>query len=134
LFLRDEFRHRCRHLRENREPRHGTFAIAAIYFGERKSSGMAHSMSKEAKRGTRSPVVIAMVVAVLGMLAMLIVDHGPWSRPHIKTAEMANYTTTGAAAQAAGATVTPTEPKPQLEPIAPGPKPVHPANAAAGSR
>ena len=91
-------------------------------------------MSKEAKRGTRSPVVIALAVAVFGMLAMLIVDHGPWSRPHIKTAQMANYTTTGAAAQAAGATVTPTEPKPQLEPIAAGPKPVHPANAAAGSR
>jgi hypothetical protein len=40
---------------------------------------------------------------------------------------------TGAAAQAAGAAVTPTEPKPQLEPIAPGPKPAQPANAAAGT-
>jgi hypothetical protein len=67
------------------------------------------------------------------MLAMLIVDHGPWSRPHIRTAEMADYTTTGAAAQAAGATVTATAPKPQLEPIAPGPKPAQPANAAAGT-
>jgi len=90
-------------------------------------------MSSDSKPGIGSPVVIAVAVAVLGILAMLIVDHGPWSRPHIQTAEMANYTTTGAAAQAAGATVTPTEPKPQIEPIAPGPKPVHPANAAAGT-
>ena len=85
-------------------------------------------MSRNAKRRIGSPVVIALAVAVLGMLAMLIVDHGPWSRPHIQAAETANYTTTGAAAQAAGATVTPTEPKPQLEPIAPGP-----ANAVAGT-
>jgi hypothetical protein len=90
-------------------------------------------MSRNWKPGIGSPVVIAVAVAVLGILAMLIVDHGPWSRPQIQTAEMANYTTTGAAAQAAGATVTPTEPKPQIEPIAPGPKPVHPANAAVGT-
>jgi hypothetical protein len=90
-------------------------------------------VSSDSKPRIGSPVVIAVAVAVLAMLAMLIVDHGPWSRPHIQTAEMANYTSTGAAAQAAGATVTPTEPKPQIEPIAPGPKPVHPANAAAGT-
>ena len=90
-------------------------------------------MSENLKRRIGSPVVIAAAVAVLGILAMLIVDHGPWSRPHLQTAEMANYTTTGAAAQAVGATVTPTEPKPQLEPIAPGPKPAQPANAAAGT-
>jgi len=90
-------------------------------------------MSRNSKPRIGSPVVIAMAVAVLGILAMLIVDHGPWSHPHLQTAEMVNDTTTGAAAQAAGATVTPTEPKPQIEPIAPGPKPVHPANAAAGT-
>jgi hypothetical protein len=91
-------------------------------------------MSSDSKPRIGSPVVIAVAVAVLGILAMLIVDHGPWSRPHMQTAEMANYTTTGAAAQVAGATVTPTEPKPQIEPIALGPKPVHPVNAAAGTR
>jgi hypothetical protein len=90
-------------------------------------------MSRNAQRRIGSPVVIALAVAVLGMLAMLIVDHRPWSRPHIQSAETANYTTTGAAAQAVGATVTPTEPKPQLEPIAPGPKPAQPANVAAGT-
>jgi hypothetical protein len=119
--------------RENCEPWPGTFAIARDLFGEGSRQGWRISMSKNAKQRIGSPVVIALAVAVLGMLAMLIVDHGPWSRPHIQTAETANYTTTGAAAQAAGAAVTPTAPKPQLEPIAPGPKPAQPANAATGT-
>ena len=72
----------------------------------------------------------AIAVAVLGMLAMLIVDHGPWSAPQVQTAEVANYKTTGEAARAVGASVTPTLPKPQLEPAAPGPKPAAPANPA----
>ena len=73
----------------------------------------------------RSPVGYALAVAVFGLLSMLIVDHGPWNRPHVQTAE-AHY----AAARAAGATVTPTLPKPELEPVAPVPKPVQPANPA----
>jgi hypothetical protein len=85
-------------------------------------------MNQTSKQRRGSPVVIALAVAAFGLLAMLIVDHGPWSRPHAQSAEMVNHTTTGAAAQAAGATVTPTAPKPPLEPIAPGPKPVHPPN------
>ena len=52
------------------------------------------------KRMLGRPVVIAMAVAVLGMLAMLIVDHGPWGRPQVQTAEVANYKTTGEAARA----------------------------------
>jgi hypothetical protein len=74
------------------------------------------------------PLAIAIAIAVLGVLGMLIVDHGPWNKPQVRTAQMAVYTTTGNAARAAGATVSPTEPKQQLEPDAPGPKPVHPAN------
>ena len=46
---------------------------------------------------------------------MLIVDHGPWNMPHVKTAVVANTTTTGDVARDAGATVMPTEPKPWLE-------------------
>jgi hypothetical protein len=75
-----------------------------------------------------TPIVIAMAVAVFGVLGMLIVDHGPWNRPKVQTAEVAHYRTTGAAARAAGATVMSTEPKPALEPTAPGPKPAQPAN------
>jgi hypothetical protein len=82
------------------------------------------------KRALEPPVVVAMAVAGFGVLAMLIVDHGPWSRPRIQPAEVANYKTTGEAARAAGATVMPTAPKPALEPIAPGPKPAQPTDPA----
>jgi len=64
-----------------------------------------------------SPVGVALAVAVFGMLAMLIVDHGPWTRPHVHTAQVADHTTTGQTAHAAGAVVVPTEPKSALEPI-----------------
>jgi hypothetical protein len=80
------------------------------------------------ERTVGSPVVIAIAVAIFGVLAMLIVDHGPWSHPRVQTAEVAHSKTTGAAARAAGATVTPTAPKPELEPDAPGPKPAQPAD------
>lgn len=74
------------------------------------------------------PLFVAAAVTVVGVLGMLIVDHGPWNKPKVETAAMAHYSTTGEAARAAGAIVVPTEPKSQLEPDAPGPKPVHPAN------
>jgi hypothetical protein len=47
------------------------------------------------ERTVGSPVVIAAAVAIFGVLAMLIVDHGPWSHPKVQTAEVANYKTTG---------------------------------------
>ena len=74
------------------------------------------------------PAIIALAVAVLGVLAMLIVDHGPWTRPKLQTAEVATYKTTGEAARAVGAEVRPTEPKTPLEPAPVGPKPAQPAN------
>jgi hypothetical protein len=79
------------------------------------------------RRGVR-PVVAALAVAIFGVLAMLIVDHGPWNSPKVQTAKVASYKTTGAAARAAGAVVMPTAPKPALEPEPPGPKPVQPAS------
>lgn len=93
---------------------------------------MANNHSKEGHTTRRGgmPLAITIVVAVLGVLGMLVVDHGPWNKPHVKTAAVANSTTTGDAAREVGATVMPTEPKRQLEPDAPGPKPVHPANPA----
>jgi hypothetical protein len=88
---------------------------------------------KSAKRMTRRPVVVALGVAAFGVLAMLIVDHGPWTRAQIQTAEVASHRTTREAARAVGATVTPTEPTSVtgLEPATPGPKPAEPANAPA---
>jgi hypothetical protein len=96
---------------------------------DHSSDTQDHSSDKnESKRMLDSPVVIAMAVAAFGVLGMLIVDHGPWNRPKVQTAEVANYRTTGAAARAAGATVTPTGPRPTLDPMAPGPKPAQPPN------
>ena len=74
------------------------------------------------------PAIIALAVAVLSIAAMLIVDHGPWSRPQVQTTEVATYKTTGEAVRAAGAKVRPTEPKSPLEPAPSPPEPVQPAN------
>jgi hypothetical protein len=74
----------------------------------------------------RGPLAVAMAVAVFGVLGMLLVDHGPWNKPHLQTA--GDYPTTKAAAKAVGATVTPTAPNSEIEPEAPGPKPAQPAN------
>jgi hypothetical protein len=82
----------------------------------------------QSKRTAIRPVVVALAIALFGVMAMLLVDHGRWNRPDIQTAEVANYKTTGAAARAAGASVAPTAPKSELEPAAPGPKPAQPAN------
>jgi hypothetical protein len=87
-----------------------------------------NSTENHSTRRGGAPLMIAIAIALLGVLGMLIVDYGPWNKPRVRTATMANYTTTGEAARAAGATVVTTEPKLQLEPVAPGPKPVHPAN------
>jgi hypothetical protein len=89
-----------------------------------------HSKENHAQRHGGVPLAVAIAIAILGVLGILIVDHGPWNKPKVQTAAVANYSTTGEAARAAGATVMPTEPKPRLEPDVPGPKPVHPANPA----
>ena len=85
-------------------------------------------MDRNRKRRGLHPVMFALAVAIFGVLAMLIVDHGPWSRPNVQAASVANYGTTGEAARAAGAQVVPTEPKAEIEPAAPGPKPAQPAD------
>ena len=79
------------------------------------------------EQGVR-PVSVALAVAIFGILAMLVVDHGPWSRPQVQNPQVANYQTTGEAAHAVGATVSPTAPKPPLEPDPLGPKRAAPAN------
>jgi hypothetical protein len=82
-----------------------------------------------ARRRGLHPLAVALAVAVLGILAMLIVDHGPWSRRHVQTAETAKHQTTGEAARAAGAGVEPTEPKRGIEPEPQVPKQVEPPNS-----
>jgi hypothetical protein len=87
-----------------------------------------HSNGSHMKRRGGMPLLVAIAIAVGGVGSMLIVDYGPWSKPQVQTAAMAKYTTTGEAARAAGATVRATEPKPELEPVPPGPKPLQPPN------
>jgi hypothetical protein len=88
------------------------------------------SDNKRGKNDFGSPFWIASAVATFGVLGILIVDHGPWNKPKVQTADVHSYTTTGDAARAVGATVAPTEPKSHVEPVAPGPQPVQPANPA----
>jgi hypothetical protein len=71
------------------------------------------------------PVMVAMAVAIFGVLGMLIVDHGPWNRPKVQTAEIVHYTTTGAAARAVGATVTRPRPNWNRSPSRPGRNPLN---------
>jgi hypothetical protein len=85
-------------------------------------------ISDDVKRSSVKPVWVALAVAVLGLAAMLLVDHGPWTRPHPQSAEVAYFHTTGEAARAAGADVVPTEPKSELEPDPLGPKRAAPPN------
>jgi hypothetical protein len=75
----------------------------------------------DSKRTGVHPVVVALAVAIFGTLAMLVVDHGPWSRPKVQTAEVASHQTTGEAARAVGAAVAPTAPRQALQPETPGP-------------
>ena len=73
------------------------------------------------------PVIIATVVAVMGLAGLLLLNHGPWTKPKVQNETVIQQGTTAGSAAAAGAAVTPTEQKPEIEPAVPGPKPVAPA-------
>lgn len=90
-----------------------------------------HSSENQVMRSGGTPLVVAIAVAVIGMLSILIVDYGPWNKPKVQPAVIAHHSTTGEAARAAGAQVMPTEPRLQVEPDPSGPKPVHPVSPAA---
>jgi hypothetical protein len=85
-----------------------------------------HLAEDRLKRRGGAPLKVAIAVAALGVLGMLIVDHGPWNKP--KVAFMASYSSTGEAVRAVGAQVMPSEQKLQVEPGPPVPKPIHPVN------
>jgi hypothetical protein len=72
----------------------------------------------ERRHSKFAPLIIAMTVAVMGLGALLLVNHGPWTKPRVQNETMIQYGTTAASAAAAGAAVTPTEQKPELEPRA----------------
>jgi hypothetical protein len=85
-------------------------------------------IAEQAKHEGVRPVWIALAIAVLGVVGMLLVDHGPWTRAHPQDAHVALYHTTGEAARAAGARVVPTAPKSAVEPQPEVPKQVEPPN------
>ena len=76
---------------------------------------------------TIGPQLVVAAVAGISLTALLLVDHGPWSRPQVQPAQIVQYGNTAEAAKAAGAIVTPTPAKDPLEPAVPGPKPAQPA-------
>lgn len=83
----------------------------------------------QAKQYGARPVWVALGVAIFGIVAMLVVDHGPWAHPHVKTAQLAtHYQTTGEAARAAGASVAQTKPRDAVEPDPSLPKQAEPPN------
>lgn len=90
---------------------------------------MANELTeKSLSRSGGTPLKVAIAVAILGVLTMLIVDHGPRNKLKVQHPTAANYSTTGEAARAAGAQVMPTERRLKVEPDPPMPKPIHPAN------
>jgi hypothetical protein len=96
--------------------------------GRRQTIGLKERRMRKGLTSNRSFVpVVATGIAVFSLLALLLVNHGPWSRPVVKGPEVVPYSDTAAAAKAAGAKVTPTDPKPAIDPAPPGPKPVQPA-------
>jgi hypothetical protein len=98
--------------------------ISSVAYDSRGSDSDCREASWCEKIPIHSPVIIATAVALIGLVALLLLDHGPWNKPNVKNEIMIQYGTT---ATAAGAAVTPTEQKPELEPVVPGPKPVQPA-------
>lgn len=86
-----------------------------------------HSETRHRRRTGGAPLMVAIAIAILGVFGIVVVDYHLW-KPKAQPAVVANYNTTGEAAQAAGARVVPTEPKLQVEPDPAGPKPVHPVN------
>ena len=88
-----------------------------------------HSKEDRLSRTGGAPLMVAIAIAILGVLGILIVDYHLW-KPKAQPAVIASYNTTDEAARAAGARVVPTEPRLQVEPDPAGPKPVHPVNPA----
>jgi hypothetical protein len=81
------------------------------------------STKGRSQRHGGTPLVVASAVAAFGVLAMLIVDHGPWNKPKLQPAVMATYSTTGDAARAVGATLRQPSLSPRSNRCRPAPTP-----------
>jgi hypothetical protein len=74
----------------------------------------------ERRHSQFTPLIIATAIAVIGLVTLLLVNHGPWTKPKVQNETMIQYGTTAGSAAAVDAAVTPTEQKPELEPVVPG--------------
>jgi hypothetical protein len=73
------------------------------------------------------PATISFVLSVVCVIVIYLLVRDRWIDPEIKPTEQAELSTTGQAARSAGARLSPTEPKPSIEPKPEGPKQVQPA-------
>jgi hypothetical protein len=71
---------------------------------------------------------IAVVIALISTAVLWVQTRDRWNSPEIKSAEQAEYATTGANVRAVGARILPTDPKLKVEPSPAEPKQVQPAN------
>jgi len=77
----------------------------------------------------RRPIVaIAVVIAIGCMLELGIEIHERWKAPDNRSTDQLEHSTTGEAAQRAGARLIPSDPKLAEEPATAGPKPKQPAS------
>ena len=74
------------------------------------------------------PAIVAVAIALVCMAFLVLLVRDRWNRPDVKPPEVAQSTTTGQAANSAGAKMLPTEPKLTVEPKPAAPPPVQPAN------
>jgi len=57
------------------------------------------------------PATISLVIAIICAIVLTIMIHDRWHEPEVKSAYQAEHTTTGSAANKAGARLLPTDPK-----------------------
>ena len=85
-------------------------------------------MAEERRFSGAHPAVIAVVLAFVCAVILTLLIYDRWSHPDVKPSEVATTTTTGQAADSAGAKLLPTDPKLRVEPTPAAPRPVQPAN------
>src|ERR1700761_6419015 len=83
-------------------------------------------MTQQDTHSRFGPAIIALVVAVVGFVALLLVDLGPWNKPSAANVTMLEVGRSAGVAAAAGAVVTdtggPSAQKPSLSTITDGPR------------
>jgi hypothetical protein len=84
---------------------------------------------RTARKGTRSgirlaPAVVAIAATLVGLVVLLLINHGPWSKTSVSGPP--TQITTEIVAENAGAKVTPTIPDSPVAPTPPGPTPANP--------